>query len=150
MKKEFLSRSAKSTKTFAKKVARLVLKRKKGPVILALFGELGGGKTTFLQGFAEELGVKKRIQSPTFILMRKFKVPKKTFKNFYHIDCYRIEKQEDISNLGIERIFKKEENIVAIEWADRVKKLLPKDIIQIEFKVKGQNTRKIILKKDGR
>jgi tRNA threonylcarbamoyladenosine biosynthesis protein TsaE len=156
----FLTRGASQTKKLGEKFAKKILNRKpkKNALILALEGELGGGKTTFLQGFARGLGIKDKILSPTFIIMQRFKIKpsaetfflkdKKNlgFKNFYHFDCYRIKKQKDILNLGFREIIANPQNIVAIEWAERIKKILPKDIFGLKFKFVSKNIRKIVVK----
>jgi tRNA threonylcarbamoyladenosine biosynthesis protein TsaE len=108
-------------------------------VVLGLTGNLGGGKTTFLQGFAKGLGVKEKILSPTFVIMKRF-------KNFYHIDCYRLKNEKDILELGFKDIIKNPKNIVAIEWPEKIKKVLPKNTILIKFKFIDNNTREIIFK----
>lgn len=141
-----------------KKTKRSVLKESKHPagqaLVLGLEGDLGGGKTTFLQGFAKGLGIKQRITSPTFIILKKFKIPRKSgippdarnnlnFKVFYHIDCYRIEKPKDLLQLGFKKIVSNPENIIAIEWAGRIRKILPKDALIIKFKFVSKNKRKI-------
>ena len=73
---EYLSKSSSQTKKLGESLAKKFLKEKKqkGAKILGLEGDLGGGKTTFLQGFAKGLGLKEKILSPTFIIMRKFKI----------------------------------------------------------------------------
>jgi len=111
--------------------------------LLALEGDLGGGKTTFLQGFAKGLQVREGITSPTFVLMKRFPIAKSKFKNFFHIDCYRTEGKEDVLALGFKEIIKDPENIVAVEWADKIKKILPKEIITINFEFIDKNKRKI-------
>ena len=117
--------------------------------VLGLEGDLGGGKTTFLQGFAKGLGIKEKILSPTFVLMKRFSIKKNKsgFKDFYHLDCYRIENPKEILSLGFKKIISNSNNIVAIEWADRVKKILPKDILILKFEFINETTRKIWLKK---
>ena len=117
----------------------------KGGETLALTGELGSGKTTFIQGLAEGLGVKGRIISPTFILMRKYVTSK---LDFYHIDFYRLEEglENEIKNLGINDLWGKKRNIVAIEWAEKIKKSIPEDAIWIKFENRGGNERKILIK----
>jgi len=123
-------------------------KLKKATFVLALQGELGSGKTTFLQGFAKGLGIKEKILSPTFVIMRKFKIRKKTrdFKNFYHIDCYRIKKPKEILDLGFKEIISNPRNIVAIEWADRIKKILPKNKLVLKFKFVDESKRQIAIR----
>src|SRR5687767_6916537 len=93
---------------------------KPGEIIL-LSGELGAGKTTFVQGLAGELGVKDRIISPTFMLVRKHRIrqPKTDIKNVYHIDLYRLEGQTDIKSLGLEDIFTDESGVFLIEWGEK-------------------------------
>jgi len=142
-----LSNNFLQTKKIGKKLAKEILKKvKKNFRVLALKGDLGGGKTTFLQGFAEGLGIKEKILSPTFVIMRKFKIKNKKskFKYFYHFDCYRIQKMEEILNLKFKEIVSDFKSIIAIEWAEKIKKALPKGTIWINFEFVNKNTRKII------
>lgn len=137
---EFTTQSAEETKNLGKTLAADLA----GGEVFALTGDLGSGKTTFAQGFAEGLGIKKRIISPTFILMRKYEVD---YKNFYHIDLYRFEKNvwEEVINLGVTDIWGKPENIVVIEWAEKIKDMIPKEAIWIKFENLGENERKITI-----
>lgn len=130
MKQTINTKGAKETGAFAKRIVREFSKRK-GPLILALLGDLGAGKTTFTQSFAKSLGVNKRILSPTFLIMKRFPLSNANFKNLYHIDAYRVT-AADLKKLGIEKILK-EQNIILIEWADRVENILPKGTIKIKF-----------------
>jgi len=116
-----------------------------GALVLALEGEMGGGKTTFLQGFAKGLGVKEKILSPTFVILKRFKIKDLRFKFFYHIDCYRIEKPQEILDLGFQEIISNPKNIVAIEWSDRVRRIIPRDSLIIKFELANKNKRKIKL-----
>ena len=114
--------------------------------VLALQGELGAGKTTFAQGFAKGLGVRERVVSPTFIISRRSVIPKRSrFKFFFHIDCYRLQSPGKISGIGWNDIMSDPENIVLIEWPERVKKLLPKGTKTIRFSHAGRDKRKISL-----
>ena len=119
---------------------------------LALTGDLGSGKTTFLQGFASGLGIEQRVISPTFIIMRKYKISPNTihrsqYTDFYHIDLYRLEKnvESEAKNLGIEEIWNDSRNIVAIEWAEKIKDLIPKSATWIIFENLGGEKRRIEL-----
>ena len=118
----------------------------KTAIVLGLQGNLGGGKTTFLQGFARGLGIKDKILSPTFVILKRFQVPGFRFNDFYHIDCYRLKDEKDILELGFKDIIKDARNIVAIEWPEKIKKALPKDVIFIKFKFIGENKREINFK----
>ena len=157
MKKNYLTNHPAQTKKIAETLAKNILKTKtkKTAQVLSLIGSLGGGKTTFLQGFAKGLGISQKILSPTFVILRKFKIPKSKFniltekglkfKNFYHIDCYRIQKPGEILDLGFGEIISNSQNIVAIEWADRIQQILPKDTIVIKFNFLREKKRKIII-----
>ena len=112
---------------------------KLGEIIL-LHGNLGSGKTTFTQGLAKGLGIKRRIISPTFIIVRHYGLSK---GNFYHIDLYRTEDNLDILGLGIGEILSDKNNIVSIEWAEKLKDFLPKDRTEIHFKYINENKREI-------
>jgi len=134
----------------AKKILKEPARRK--AFVLALQGGLGGGKTTFLQGFAKGLGIKDRILSPTFVIMKRFSIKNKKsgFKNFYHLDCYRIKDYKDLLILDFKKIISDPFNIVAVEWAERVKKTLPSDSLFLKFEFINKTTRKLILKNDRR
>jgi len=82
--------------------------------------------------------------------MRKSKIPKKnigdTYVNFYHVDCYRIKKPKEILDLGFKEIISNPHNIITVEWADRIKKNIPKGAIWTSFAFLGRNKRKIVIK----
>lgn len=148
MDKKYTTTSYKQTQKLGEKFAEELLATVPGKtaLILSLSGNLGGGKTTFLQGFAKGLGIKDKILSPTFVVMKKFEVPGFRFQNFYHLDCYRLKNEKDVVELGLEDILKDARNIVAIEWPEKIKKALPKNTILIEFKFIDTKTRKITIK----
>jgi tRNA threonylcarbamoyladenosine biosynthesis protein TsaE len=146
---EIKSKGPLETKKRGEILAKKILKGKnyKKAKVLALKGDLGGGKTTFLQGFAKGLGIKDKILSPTFVIMKKFKIPgNKKFKNFYHLDCYRIKNQKEIPDFGLKEIFFNNQNIVAIEWAERINAILPAKKILLKFKFLNKKNRKIWIK----
>lgn len=146
MGKNYLANSPAQTKKLAEDLAEKILKKKPGKraLVIGLVGELGGGKTTFLQGFAKGLGIKNKVLSPSFVIMRKFRIPK-TKLWLYHFDCYRLQKPKEILDLGFKEILSSPENIVALEWADRVKKIMPKDTLWIKFKFIDEKKRKIAI-----
>lgn len=140
-KKIFITESFEETQKAGEEFAkRLYLE---GVNLIALYGDLGSGKTTFVQGLAKGLGIKKRIISPTFIIIRKYELG---IRDFYHIDLYRVQSGDDIKGLGIEEIINNRQNIVAIEWAERMERLLPKKRIDIYFEYLDENKRKITIK----
>ena len=111
--------------------------------IICLYGDLGSGKTTFVQGLARGLGIKNRIISPTFVIIRSHRLK---VGMFYHIDLYRTEVEKDIENLGLEEIMNDPQNIIAIEWAEKLKDYLPEKRIDIEFVNEKENIRKIMFR----
>lgn len=108
--------------------------------VVCLYGDLGSGKTTFTQGLAEGLGIKQRIISPTFVIVRSYKLD---VMSFFHIDLYRVESEKDLEGLGIEEIINNKNNIVVIEWAEKLKDNLPQKRIDINFLYEDENKRKI-------
>lgn len=106
----------------------------KGGEIFALKGQLGSGKTTFVQAVGKELKIKHKITSPTFSLMNRYKVSiaGKT-KHLYHLDLYRTETTKEIKALGLMEFLGSSEAIVFIEWAEKMKNILPKKTIWINF-----------------
>jgi len=148
VEKIYITKSHKQTQKLGGKFAREILKMplQKDAVVLGLQGNLGSGKTTFLQGLAKGFGINEKILSPTFVILKRFEVPGFRFNDFYHIDCYRLKNEKDILELGFKKIIFDSRNIVAIEWPEKIKKVLPKNVILIEFKFISKNKRKINFK----
>jgi tRNA threonylcarbamoyladenosine biosynthesis protein TsaE len=143
---EITTSSAKETQDFGREIITKLIKEH-NPLILALTGNLGSGKTTFVQGVAKGLGIKQRILSPTFIIMRQYDTKEKG--DFYHIDLYRLDKnvEEEMRNLGAGDIFKDKDNIAIIEWAEKGRGAIPKNAIWMTFENIGGDKRKINLRK---
>ena len=131
---ETTSKSARETKKFAQKWVKETLKVH-GPVVFSLEGELGTGKTTFTQGFAVGLGIKEKIQSPTFVILKIYKCKGQGArgKQLVHVDAYRL-KSEDFKVLGWKNFIKNPNNIILVEWGNKIKNILPKNTIRIIFK----------------
>lgn len=123
--------------------AALAEKLQQGDVV-ALYGTLGSGKTTFVRGLARELGITQPVRSPTFTLIHEYPLP--VLRTcLYHIDLYRLENPERVQELGLEELFPK--GITVIEWADRAPNLLPGERIEIHFEVLEGDARQITLSK---
>lgn len=101
--------------------------------LIALQGELGAGKTCFVQGLAEGLGVGGRVASPTFIVMRSHPGP----TPLYHADAYRLSGPEELLDVGLDDWL--EEGVVAVEWADQVLAALPEDYLVIDLSGEGES-----------
>ena len=108
--------------------------------VYAFVGELASGKTTFIKGILRGLNFDKPVTSPTFTLVNEYdaKYP------VIHIDCYRENELERWIKLGMND-YMNEENVVIIEWADKMQSLLPIDTIQIQFSHRSINSRKITI-----
>ncbi len=138
------TKSPHGTKRVAGRILRLLLPHGRRPLVLALAGELGSGKTTFIQGLAAALGIREKIQSPTFVLMKIYRLRKKKhFQNFVHLDAYRIEKPRELSHLGFRECIRDPHNLVVIEWADRIKHRIPKNAIWVQLQHESRNKRLI-------
>jgi len=122
--------------------ARDFAKNLKAGDVLCLYGDLGSGKTSFVQGLAKGLGITRRIISPTFIIARRYKIGD---LNFYHIDLYRTQTVQDLRSIGIDEILEDDKNIVAIEWAEKLLDLMPKKRIDLKFEYIDENTRKMTI-----
>lgn len=136
-KLSFYSHSSQETIDFAKKLSKFL---KKGDVV-GLFGNLGSGKTTFIKGLAQGLGLKNRINSPSFVILKIYR--RKDYQSkisLYHLDLYRLKTLKELEDIGYED-FIYNSGICVIEWADKAKKLLPNDYLKIKIYIKGQNYR---------
>ncbi len=142
---EIILESISETKKLGEKIGRAILK-KEGFFFLALEGDLGSGKTTFLQGVAKGLSIKEKITSPTFVIFKKYKVGGDRF--FYHFDAYRI-KENDLSALNFSEIIEKKNNIVAVEWSENIKKKIPLNSIKLEFSFIDDKKRRLIVNKNS-
>jgi len=141
---EIISKSASQTERIGEELVVEILKNaKNNAFVIGLRGDLGGGKTTFLKGLARGLGVDGTVLSPTFIIFRRYDIKKGHFKRFYHFDCYRIESENEMVTLGFNKIVADSENIVAIEWSERVGRILTDDTLKIDFEFIDEETRKI-------
>ena len=135
-----LSKSVKETKKIAKLFLETILKTKanhKGATVVGLSGDLGAGKTAFTQAVAKYLGIKDKVNSPTFVIFKKYALKKRPllnsprglgggFKFLFHMDAYRLKNEKELSHLGWEDMIGNKEHIVFIEWPENIKKAMPK------------------------
>ncbi len=133
--------SGQETQSLGKKFASKI----EGGGVVALFGELGAGKTTFVQGVAQGLGLKEKIISPTYILIRRYNLPK-VGEYFYHIDLYRLENLAEVKDIGVEEILSEKGSIVLIEWPEKITTLLPKSHYEVKLTQLDDTIRQIEIK----
>lgn len=111
--------------------------RSERPVVIALSGDLGAGKTTFVQELAKELGVIEPVTSPTFVIMKRYETTDADFQLLIHIDAYRLEDASELSVLGFDDVLAESKALICIEWPERVAALMPADAIQLSLTLKG-------------
>ena len=135
LKKLYKTKSATETKKVAKMLAEIVQQRpsQKHATVVLLKGDLGAGKTTFIQGVLRGLGVKKKIVSPTFTLVRSYVLKTGVFTKAYHFDCYRIADETEVQALGFTDLLKDPHNILFIEWPEHIRKILPRKVGTVTF-----------------
>ncbi len=165
---KIISKSLEETQKFAKEVLMEIDAGAKSDLVpqsttshqsvatvLLLDGDLGSGKTTFTQALARELGVKKQLTSPTFVLMKRYKIPCKgispcvalvkqgSFKHLIHIDAYRLNSGADLQNLGWGELVANPNNLIVVEWSEKVADLWTGEEAKISFKFINDQTREM-------
>ena len=128
------------------KLAELIAHDLKGGEVLALSGDLGAGKTAFVQGLALALGVKDKVQSPTFNLLKVYSVVKKylPLKFLVHVDAYRLTDGSETTEIGLPEYLNNPDTVVAIEWPENISSVIPSNAIKISFSLgKTVNSREI-------
>jgi tRNA threonylcarbamoyladenosine biosynthesis protein TsaE len=139
----FISESQQDTIDLGRKIARLL----KPGCVIALSGNLGAGKTTFVKGIGQGLGIaKKQVNSPSYVLIREYKGLK---TDLFHCDLYRLDNLEQISFLGIEDYFD-QNGIFVIEWGKKASGLLPDQYLDINITVLNRQKRRFKIKAHGK
>ncbi|MEA2112941.1 MAG: tRNA (adenosine(37)-N6)-threonylcarbamoyltransferase complex ATPase subunit type 1 TsaE [Patescibacteria group bacterium] len=130
---------------FLKKLSKIRSKA----VVIGLSGDLGSGKTTFVQNIAKILKIEKYITSPTFVIQKQYEVSseKSYFKKLIHIDAYRLDQGKDLVDLGWEDLINNPNNIIFLEWPEKVKGILGSDTIYLNFKFIDEDIREIFYEK---
>ena len=125
-------------------IEKIMLHNTDTATVVALNGELGAGKTNLTQEVSRLLGVKEKIISPTFVIMKNYKINKNNkFKNLIHIDAYRIDNPDEFSHFKWQDFFLNKENLILIEWPEKVAKIIPQNSIKVFLSHIDEETRKI-------
>lgn len=137
---EFESEAARFAKTLAPSRRLVALSSaQRGATLVTLSGELGAGKTAFTKAVAKELGIEGIVNSPTFVLEKIYQLPREhggetaTFARLVHIDAYRLESGRELASIGFEELMQDAENLVMLEWPEKVQEALPQSAVQISI-----------------
>jgi tRNA threonylcarbamoyladenosine biosynthesis protein TsaE len=150
--------SSAETRKLAAALARRVSRSRAGGTarVVALRGELGAGKTTFAKGFLRALGVRSRVTSPTFLIVKRYVLArrraqsaKRGFSAAYHVDGYRLKRTREIDSLGLGEALADPSNIVLVEWPERLGKRLPRGALRIAFHHGARENERTIIIKGG-
>ncbi len=131
----YRSSSSEETKQLGTELAKVLRNQtqEREALVVALAGDLGAGKTTFIKGFFKGLGMRDEATSPTFIIMRRMSIKKSAFTDVFHIDTYRLKSAEDLLKLDFEEVIQNPAHLVLIEWPEKVEKYLPKGTLWLHF-----------------
>jgi tRNA threonylcarbamoyladenosine biosynthesis protein TsaE len=143
-----ISKSLEETTEIAKGFLSNIAKNGESKTV-AFYGDLGAGKTTFIQALAKEMGIEEPTTSPTFVIQKSYKPTLKLdqfgqakyFDTLIHIDAYRLESGEELSKLRFEETLKLPKTLICIEWPSNVESVLPKDAIKVECRFVDETTR---------
>ena len=133
------------TGALAGEFVRSLTPRKEGATVVALYGDLGSGKTSFTQGAARALGVNQTVISPTFVIERVYALSHKNFDRLIHLDCYRMENDDEMKSIGWNEKIRNPKNLVFVEWAEKVEEMLPKNTVRVYFEHVNETTRHIAI-----
>lgn len=130
-----------------KRLGMTIASQLDGGEVICLYGDLGAGKTTFVNGMVNYYLPETRVLSPTFIIVRHYLINHNNLRHFLHVDLYRLKNLPEIESLGLEDYLHKSDTIMAIEWPERMKDLLTDKIIEVRFSGIEENERKIKIDK---
>lgn len=130
-------------------MARELLRRPKGrrALVLGLRGPLGAGKTAFARGFLRAFGVRRRATSPTFVIARRFPIHIRGFRNIFHVDAYRLKGVRSLPALELGRALHDPRSVVLVEWAEKIRRALPRTTVWLTFSHGVQYNERIVTKK---
>lgn len=127
-------------------VATLTTKAQKGALVVALSGDLGAGKTTLVQALARSLKITEVVTSPTFTIMKSYLITgNESFSRLVHMDAYRLESLEELKPLRFDEVLANPQNLVCVEWAEKIAPVLPPDTIYLKIEIKAEDSREITI-----
>lgn len=147
---EYESNSSSETKDLAGKIIKEIISKKNPPVFIGLMGDLGAGKTTFVQGVSDFFEIKDAVSSPTFVIQKIYEIGEENrvskghdFKRLVHMDLYRLEDEKSLNAIKWEDYKNDKENILFVEWPNQIWKDFPEDMVLIKIEHAGDDKRVI-------
>ncbi len=140
---KFISKNLEDTQKFAGDFIQNLTPKTNGATVVGLYGNLGAGKTTLTQSIARVLGVGETVTSPTFVIEKIYELAGQKFTHLIHIDAYRIEKSEELLRLGWQEIVSDSQNLILIEWPEKVSDIMPKHIKVVLKTIEDETSREI-------
>lgn len=151
MERRYLLLSPTATQKLGAEIAEEVMSLRppeKSARVVCLWGNLGAGKTTFAQGFAKALGVKSAVVSPTFVVMKDYTLRGKwSGHRLCHFDCYRVKLEEELWHLGWREVLSDENNVVLVEWPEKVTEFLPSRRWDVHLNLRSPEEREAVFRK---
>ena len=126
--------------TNIERIARQFVEEQNDGRVLAFYGQMGAGKTTFIAAVCKALGIEEPVNSPTFAIVNEYVAD--NGETVYHFDCYRLNTLRDALNIGIEEYFASG-NICFIDWAENIEELLPVDTVRVNIVVEDDGSREV-------
>lgn len=123
------------------RAAKVFLEKKGDSTIIAFYGGMGAGKTTFITALCNELGVDDVVSSPTFTIANEYRTA--SGKPVYHFDFYRINRLSEAMDIGVFEYFDSG-NLCLIEWPEMIEELLPEETLKVQILIDDENTRSLL------
>lgn len=130
---------------FAAEYAAGLVPKEDGATVMALSGELGAGKTTFVRGVLRSYGVEESVTSPTFVIEKMYTPPRGPFKKVVHVDAYRLESGRELERLGFSELLKDVETLILVEWPEKAEGVIPKDAKRVRIEIGDGAERFIVI-----
>lgn len=124
-----------------RRAAKVFLEKKGDSTIIAFYGGMGAGKTTFITALCKELGVSDIVNSPTFTIANEYKTA--SGSPVYHFDFYRINRLSEAMDIGVFEYFDSG-SLCLIEWPEMIEELLPEETLKVQILIDDANTRTLL------
>ncbi len=140
---KIISKSPEDTANIGFEYVRKLSPHSINATVIGLKGDLGSGKTVFMQGVAKHFKIDEKITSPTFVLQKIYRIENKLFRNLIHIDAYRLHSGHELKYLGWDHIASEPSNVIFVEWPDKIMDIFPQNSKTIRFRSVNEMTREI-------